>query len=87
VVIVGEPFMRRTGEVLAWTLTLYPPLRFIEEIIRVDEVGQFGTNLSISQLISLVLLAAAGGLWFFILRNSPVATSPAVDREEHLSVA
>jgi phosphatidylglycerol:prolipoprotein diacylglycerol transferase len=87
VLLLGEPFMRRTGEVLAWTLTLYPPLRFIEEIIRVDEVGQFGTNLSISQLISLGLLAAAAGLWVFILRNQPVARAPAVDRKERLSVA
>ena len=87
VLIFGEPFMRRTGEVLAWTLTLYPPLRFLEEIIRVDEVGQFGTNLSISQLISLGVLAAAAGLWMYILRNDPAQPRDDLDRKEHLSVA
>jgi phosphatidylglycerol:prolipoprotein diacylglycerol transferase len=87
ILVFGEPFMRRTGEVLAWTLTLYPPLRFLEEIIRVDEIGQFGTNLSISQLISLGVLAAAACLWFFILRNEPAKSYVEPDRTERLSVA
>ena len=87
VLIFAEPFMRRTGEVLAWTLTLYPPLRFVEEVIRVDEVGQFGTALSISQLISIGVLAAVAGLWIYILRNEPVKHSADHVHSEQLSVA
>lgn len=55
------PFRRRDGEVLALLLGLYAVSRFLIEIIRIDEPGQLGTNLSISQLLSIgfVLLAAA----------------------------
>lgn len=63
------PFRRRDGSVFALLLTLYPVLRFLEETIRVDEPGQFRTSLSISQWISVLLLAAVVALWAYILRQ------------------
>ena len=63
------PFRRRDGEVFALLLTLYPLMRYLEESIRVDEPGQFRTSLSISQWISLILLAAVVALWIYVLRQ------------------
>ncbi len=64
------PFRRRDGEVAALLITIYPLARFLLEWIRIDEPGQLGTDLSISQWISLVLLIAAAGGWL-VLRNRP----------------
>lgn len=63
------PFRRRDGEVFAMLLTLYPLVRYLEECIRVDEPGQFQTSLSISQWISMALLAAVVAMWVYILRQ------------------
>lgn len=63
------PFRRRDGEVTALMITLYPIARYLEELIRVDEPAVFGTGLSISQNVSVLLLAAAGLLWWRILRR------------------
>ncbi|HUP77920.1 MAG TPA: prolipoprotein diacylglyceryl transferase family protein [Pirellula sp.] len=43
---------KRTGVVVGVGLIAYGILRIIEEIIRVDEAGQFGTSFSIAQWIS-----------------------------------
>jgi phosphatidylglycerol:prolipoprotein diacylglycerol transferase len=61
------PFRRRDGEVFAAMLLLYPLARFLEEAIRTDEPGQFGTPLTISQWISVAifLLGAALLVWLF----------------------
>jgi phosphatidylglycerol:prolipoprotein diacylglycerol transferase len=64
------PFRRRDGEVTALMLTIHPITRFLLEIIRTDEPAVFGTGMSISQNISLVLLAVAAGLWWY-LRQQP----------------
>lgn len=74
------PLRRRDGEVFALLLTLYPVMRFLEETIRVDEPGQFRTSFSISQWISVLLLAAVVGLWFYVLRQPP-GSALAVARE------
>lgn len=66
VLVAAEPYFQRTGAMMALLLTLYPPLRILEEIVRVDEPGQFGTGLTISQLISLAMLAAAIALWVYL---------------------
>ena len=58
-----HPFRRRDGECLLLLLTLHPITRFLLEIIRVDEVGFWGSSLSISQHISLALLGAAVCGW------------------------
>ncbi|MDO4557898.1 MAG: prolipoprotein diacylglyceryl transferase [Planctomycetia bacterium] len=65
-VLALTPLCRRDGMQLAATLTLYPISRFLLEMIRVDEKGQFGTSLSIGQWTSIVIFLAAMGLWFFI---------------------
>lgn len=57
------PYRRREGEVTALMITIYPIARFFEEIIRVDEPAVFDTGLSISQNISLALLAVAIIMW------------------------
>ena len=44
---------RSDGELFGLMLILYPVGRFMIEIIRNDEVGQFGTELTISQWVSL----------------------------------
>ncbi len=64
-----DPFARRDGELLALLMTVYPVTRFLLEIIRTDESALFGTGLSISQNVSLLLLVGAAGLWFFIYRR------------------
>ena len=51
------------GEVFGLMLILYPIGRFMLELIRQDEAGQFGTGLTISQLVSLGMIAL--GFSFF----------------------
>ncbi len=63
------PLRRRDGEVIALLLTMYPVARFLLEIIRVDESPIFGTGLSISQNVSIVLLVGAAALWTYLLRQ------------------
>jgi len=63
------PFRLRDGEVFALLLTLHPISRFLLELIRDDEPGQFGTALTISQWLSLVMLLVATGLWWYLLRQ------------------
>lgn len=63
------PFRQQDGQVVALLMTLYPISRFLLEIIRVDEAPVFGTGLSISQNISLVVFAAALALWVYLGRG------------------
>jgi phosphatidylglycerol:prolipoprotein diacylglycerol transferase len=63
------PFRRRDGEVFALLVTLHPISRFVLEAIRSDEAGQFGTSLTISQWLSLAILAAACVLWWYVETN------------------
>ena len=56
---------RKSGIVFAAGLIAYGFLRIIEEIIRVDEAGQFGTALSIAQWVSAAaILLGMLILWF-----------------------
>lgn len=68
--LAWTPVARRPGEVFALVLTLHPISRLLLEAIRVDEQPALGTPLSISQLVSLVLLALAASLWWWIGRRS-----------------
>jgi phosphatidylglycerol:prolipoprotein diacylglycerol transferase len=52
------PWPRRDGVILASGLILYGILRFLEEVIRDDEKGQFGTSLTISQWVSIAGITA-----------------------------
>jgi phosphatidylglycerol:prolipoprotein diacylglycerol transferase len=63
------PFRTRDGEVIAILFTLHPVSRFLIEMIRDDEPGQFGTSLTISQWLSLAFLLAAAALWWHVLRQ------------------
>lgn len=65
------PFRRRDGAVTALMITLYPIARILEESIRIDEPGVFGTGLSISQNVSILLLAGAVVMWILIRRQPP----------------
>lgn len=49
-------YRRRRGEVFAILLIVHPASRFLLEMIRVDEPGQLGTSLSISQWISMLIV-------------------------------
>jgi phosphatidylglycerol:prolipoprotein diacylglycerol transferase len=75
--VLFTPLARRDGEVFALVLTLHPISRLLLEAIRVDEPPALGTPLSISQLVSLLLLAAATALWLWIGRQPPRAPRPA----------
>jgi phosphatidylglycerol:prolipoprotein diacylglycerol transferase len=70
------PMRRRDGEVFAAFLLLYPITRILLEVVRVDEGGKFGTGLTISQLVSLVLIAASIVLWAYVLRQPPGSALP-----------
>jgi len=64
-----SPFCRREGLLVVAGFAGYAVVRFGLEMIRNDEPGQFGTGLTISQLVSLVAFFGAGALWWFILRR------------------
>lgn len=64
-----DPFRRRDGEVIALGLTLYPITRILLEIIRTDESPIFGTGLSISQNVSVLVLIGVVFLWIYVLRQ------------------
>jgi phosphatidylglycerol---prolipoprotein diacylglyceryl transferase len=75
------PFRGRDGEAIALLLTIHPITRFLLEIIRTDEPAVFGTGMSISQNISLGLLACGAGLWWYLSRQPrgvvwPLANNP-----------
>lgn len=57
----------RDGTIMMLGFAAYAVLRFVLEMIRVDEAGQFGTGLSISQLVSLVVFALSlvGLAWIY----------------------
>ena len=69
--ICATPLARRAGTVFAIVLTLHPLSRLLLEGIRVDEPPALGTPLSISQLVSLVLLALAAALWCWLSAQPP----------------
>lgn len=72
------PYRRRDGEVVALMLTVYPIARFLVEIIRTDEAAIFGTGLSISQNVSLLILAGVAILWVYVLTRPKGSVLPVV---------
>lgn len=66
VLLLAYPFRRRDGEIFALLITIHPISRFLLEMIRSDEPGQFGTPFTISQWISLGFLAVAAGFWYYV---------------------
>lgn len=75
---VYYPFRRRDGEVFALLITLHPMSRFLLEMVRSDEGGQFGTALTISQWLSLAILAAAAALWWYLERQPQGSALPLI---------
>ena len=69
VLLAYSPFRRRDGEIFGLMITIYPLIRILLEIIRTDEIAQFGTGLSISQLISLLMLIGAAIYWAIVFRQ------------------
>ena len=65
--LVYSRYRRRDGEVFALMITIYPMTRFFLETLRTDEASVFGTGMSISQNVSLLMLVCAAGLWFYVL--------------------
>ncbi|MCU0713863.1 MAG: prolipoprotein diacylglyceryl transferase [Pirellula sp.] len=66
----------RTGYLFSLGLIAYGVVRILEELIRVDEGGQFGTSLSIATWISMA--GILGGIVLLIaLRTRPVGISRA----------
>ncbi|HUY35882.1 MAG TPA: prolipoprotein diacylglyceryl transferase family protein [Pirellulales bacterium] len=63
------PYRRHDGEVFALMVTIHPISRYVQEVIRIDESGVFGTGLSISQNISLLMLLGAGWLWYYLSKR------------------
>ncbi len=56
------------GQVFALLMILYPISRFLEEMIRTDEQGMFGTQFSIGQWVSLATIAV-GFAFYIVLSN------------------
>ena len=84
VVWFAFPFRNRDGQIFALLFTLYPITRFMLEIIRADEGSQFGTSLTISQIVSLAILFGAGLMWWYIMRFPPQTALPtACDNPPH----
>jgi len=70
------PYRRHDGEVFALLITLHPISRFVLEMIRSDEPGQFGTVLTISQWLSLGILIVAVGFWILVERRPQGSALP-----------
>lgn len=68
---VLSSFSMKDGMLMMFGFSAYALLRFGLEIVRVDELGQFGTGLSISQIVSLVvlILSVAGAVWIKTFRS------------------
>ena len=85
VLLAYTPFRSRDGEVFGLMITIYPVIRILLEMIRIDEIGQFGTGLSISQLISLLILVGVSIYWLNVLRqpSGTLRLSPDVSQAAH----
>lgn len=64
-----DPLKRREGETFALLLSVHAVSRFLLEIVRIDEPSVFGTGLSISQNISVAMLATGVGLFIYLERR------------------
>ena len=72
---------RRNGEVLALALIIYPITRFCIELLRADEVGKFGTTLTISQWVSILLFLVNIGFLIYLSRRPAVKEPIALPRD------
>ena len=76
ILLIFDRFKHWEGATFLLLVTLYPVTRWILEAIRIDESGAFGTSMSISQLVSLIILPIVlllwGYLWFTNRKRSTV---------------
>ena len=61
------PYRKGDGQVFGLLLSLYAISRFFLEAIRRDELGQFGTSLTISQWVSILILPLGAVLFFMAI--------------------
>lgn len=70
--------LHQPGVLLCIGCVAYAVLRMVLEWVRVDEAGQFGTGLSISQIVSLLIIGIGVlTLWIRLARFGPVTPSTA----------
>jgi phosphatidylglycerol:prolipoprotein diacylglycerol transferase len=69
-------WIQRPGLVFGSGWLVYGILRFLEEIVRVDEGGQFGTDLSIAQWVSIVGIVFGSILTVYSLVRSQANSNP-----------
>lgn len=62
-------YRHRNGTVIAVGFLIYPLTRMVIELLRGDEMGQFGTRLTISQWVSLALAALSVAYLVYLLRS------------------
>ncbi|EMI22189.1 prolipoprotein diacylglyceryl transferase [Rhodopirellula maiorica SM1] len=69
--------LRRDGAIMLLGFAAYAVMRFVLEMIRVDEQGQFGTNLSISQWVSIgvLLCTIVAAIWLYSRKPSDAGHS------------
>lgn len=72
------PFRQKDGSVLLLGWMTYPVHRFLVEFLRGDELGQFGTSLTISQWVSLGLLIC-GAIFALWLKSQSAVRHPLID--------
>jgi phosphatidylglycerol:prolipoprotein diacylglycerol transferase len=70
VLVYCYPRRKRTGDIVALYLMIYPPIRFFLEFLRGDQRAQWG-QLTVAQDLSLVFFLA--GLILWVARRPPVA--------------
>ncbi|MEM6468520.1 MAG: prolipoprotein diacylglyceryl transferase family protein [Planctomycetota bacterium] len=65
--LVTSRYVTRPGALMLIGFASYAVVRFVLEIVRVDELGQFNTSLSISQWVSVVSFvgSVAGLVWVY----------------------
>ncbi|MEM0925197.1 MAG: prolipoprotein diacylglyceryl transferase family protein [Planctomycetota bacterium] len=68
-------FLSRPGALMLIGFAAYAVVRFVLEIVRVDEAGQFNTTLSISQWVSVVSFigSVAGLSWIMSRKTEPTS--------------
>lgn len=64
-------FFTREGTIMMLGFASYAVLRFVLEMVRVDEGGQFGTSFSISQWVSIVVFVLCIVGLIFVYRRRP----------------
>jgi phosphatidylglycerol:prolipoprotein diacylglycerol transferase len=67
--LIFDRFRRRDGALFALLMSIYPITRFYIESLRTDEAAVFGTGMSISQNVSVLLILCATALWLYVLRR------------------